>query len=210
MKTYAIIPVKSFSKAKTRLNIPQIKRESVCKAMLEEVLRTLSKCKSIDDIVIVSKDDAAIKLSKPFGAIQIFDDDLGVNQAVHLADQHLSGLECNCSVIFPQVIPMIESSDLDSLLVFLKSKNSVILVPSRQFNGTNALVRYYASSMKTQYDKGSYSYQLDSAKSVTQNVSLALIRRIMLDIDDEYDLTFMLKQNEKPDFCKKIRNILDL
>ena len=210
MKTYAIIPVKSFSKAKTRLNIPQIKRELLCKAMLEEVLKTLSKCKSIDNIVIVSKDDAAIKLSKPFGAIQIFDDDLGVNQAVHLADQHISDLECNCSVIFPQDIPMMESSDVDSLLGFLKSRNSVILVPSRQFNGTNALVRYYASSMKTQYDKGSYSYQLDAAKSVTQNISLALIRRMMLDIDDEIDLTFMLKQNEKPDFCKKIRNILNL
>ena len=210
MKTYAIIPVKSFSKAKTRLNIPQIKREAICKEMLEEVLQTLSKCKSIDNIVIVSKDDAAIKLSESFGATQIFDDDLGVNQAVDLADQYLADLEYNCSVIFPQDIPMMESSDVDSLLGFLKSKNSVILVPSRQFNGTNALVRYHASSMKTQYDKGSYSYQLNAAKSVTQKVSLALIRRVMLDIDDELDLAFMLKQNEKPDFCKKIRNILNL
>ena len=210
MKTYAIIPVKSFSKAKTRLNIPQVKRELLCKEMLEEVLRTLSKCKSIDNMVIVSKDDAVIKLSKTYGAIQIFDDELGVNQAVHLADQHISGLECDCSVIFPQDIPMMESSDVDSLLGFLKSENSVMLVPSRQFNGTNALVRYHASSMKTQYDKGSYSHQINAAKSVTQKVSLALIRRMMLDIDDELDLAFMLKQNEKPDFCKKIRNILGL
>ena len=209
MKTYAIIPVKSFSKAKTRLNLPQIKRELLCKEMLEEVLRTLSECKSIDNIVIVSRDDSAIKLGKSFGAIQIFDDDLGVNQAVDLADQHLSDLECDCSVIFPQDIPMMESSDVDSLLGFLKSSRSVMLVPSRQFNGTNALVRYF-NSMKTQYDKGSYSYQLDAAKVVTQNISIALIRRIMLDIDDESDLEFMLKQNEKPSFCKKIRNILDL
>ena len=206
MKTCAIIPVKSFSKAKTRLNIPQIKREAICKEMLEEVLQTLSKCKSIDNIVIVSKDDAAIKLSKSFGATQIFDDDLGVNQAVDLADQHLVDLEYNCSVIFPQDIPMMESSDIDSLLGFLKSRNSVMLVPSRQFNGTNALVRYYVNSMKTQYDKGSYSYQLDAAKHVTQNVSIALIRRMMLDIDDEHDLAFMLKQNDKPDFCKKIES----
>jgi len=210
LKTCAIIPVKSFSKAKTRLNIPQIKREAICKEMLEEVLQTLSKCKSIDNIVIVSKDDAAIKLSKSFGATQIFDDDLGVNQAVDLADQHLVDLEYNCSVIFPQDIPMMESSDIDSLLGFLKSRNSVMLVPSRQFNGTNALVRYYVNSMKTQYDKGSYSYQLDAAKHVTQNVSIALIRRMMLDIDDEHDLAFMLKQNEKPDFCKKIKDILSI
>ena len=178
--------------------------------MLEEVLITLSKCKSIDNIVMVSKDDAAIELGKSFGATQISDNDLGVNQAVRLADHYISDLECSCSVIFPQDIPMMESSDIDILLGFLKSRNSVILVPSRQFNGTNALVRYYASSMKTQYDKGSYSYQLDAAKSATQNVSIALIRRMMLDIDDEFDLAFMLKQNEKPDFCEKIRDILNL
>ena len=109
--------------------------------MLEEVLRTLSECKSIDNIVMVSKDDSAIKLGKSFGTIQIFDDELGVNQAVDLADQHLSDSECDCSVIFPQDIPMMESSDVDILLGFLKSRRSVMLVPSRQFNGTNALVR---------------------------------------------------------------------
>jgi len=31
----------------------------------------------------------------------------------------------------------------------------------------------------------------------------------MLDIDDERDLTFMLKQNDKLDFCKKIEGIIN-
>jgi 2-phospho-L-lactate guanylyltransferase (CobY/MobA/RfbA family) len=53
---------------------------------------------------------------------------------------------------------------------------------------------------------GSYSYQIDAARVETQNISVALIRGIMLDIDDESDLTFMLNQSEKPDFCKKIRD----
>ena len=168
MKTSVIIPIKSFSKSKSRLNLSETKATQLCEIMLKEILQVISETKSINDIILVTKDESALDIGKKFNCIELVDD-------------KESGV-----------------------------KNSVILVPSRQFNGTNALVRYYASSMKTQYDKGSYSYQLDSAKSVTQNVSLALIRRIMLDIDDEYDLTFMLKQNEKPDFCKKIRNILDL
>ena len=102
---------------------------------------------------------------------------------------------------------MMRSSDIDDLLGFSESKNSIIIVPSRQLNGTNALVRYSINVMKTQYDRGSYVFQLDAAKAVSQNVSIALIRRIMLDIDDEHDLTFMLNQNEKPDFCKRISNI---
>ena len=58
--------------------------------------------------------------------------------------------------------------------------------------------------MDTQYDMGSYAFQLDTARMTAQNVSIALIRRIMLDIDDENDLTFMLNQNEKPSFCEAV------
>ena len=58
--------------------------------------------------------------------------------------------------------------------------------------------------MKTRYDMGSYTHQIDAAKTKTNNISIALIRRMMIDIDDESDLTFMLKQNSKPDFCNKI------
>ena len=50
LKTSAIIPVKSFSKAKTRLNLPQIQKEDLCLKMFDEVLRTISSCKSIDKI----------------------------------------------------------------------------------------------------------------------------------------------------------------
>jgi hypothetical protein len=49
---------------------------------------------------------------------------------------------------------------------------------------------------------------MDAAKTKTKNTSISLIRRIMLDIDDESDLAFMLKQNTKPDFCKKIQSCI--
>ena len=172
--------------------------------MLQEVLNTISNCKLISKIVLVSKDEAALKIGKQFDAIEIFDNESGVNDAISLADQYLSDKKFDCSVIFPQDIPIMTSSDIDNLLGFVKSKSSVIIVPSRQFNGTNALVRCPADIMETKYDMGSYTFQIDAARTKTENISIALIRRIMLDIDDEFDLTFMLKQNSKQDFCKKI------
>ena len=207
MKTLAIIPVKTFSQAKTRLTLSKIQKDLLCKIMLEEVLRTISKSKSIDNIAIVSKDEDAMKLGKQFGALQIYDNDQGVNTAISLADKYLSDKGYDCSVIFPQDIPIMEPSDIDNLLSFLKSSSSVIIVPSLQFNGTNALVRCPANIMETQYDRGSYSYQLKAAKTVTQNVSIAFIRRIMLDIDDDSDLQYMIKQNEKPEFIEKISSL---
>jgi len=172
--------------------------------MLQEVLNTISNCKLISKIVLVSKDEAALKIGRQFNAIEIFDNESGVNDAISLADQYLSDKKFDCSVIFPQDIPIMTSSDINNLLGFVKSERSVIIVPSRQFNGTNALVRCPADIMETRYDMGSYTFQMDGARTKTRNISIALIRGMMLDIDDEFDLAFMLKQNSKQDFCKKI------
>ena len=206
MKTSAIIPVKTFSKAKKRLNLQQAYKEKIYSLMLQEVLNTLSNSKLISKIVLVSKDEEVLKLGRQFDAIEIFDNESGVNDAVSLADQYLSDKKFDCSITFPQDIPIMTSSDIDNLLGFVKSERSVIIVPSRQFNGTNALVRRPVDIMKTRYDMGSYTFQMDAAMAKTKNTSIALIRRIMLDIDDEFDLAFKLKQNDKQDFCKKIES----
>jgi phospholactate guanylyltransferase (EC 2.7.7.-) len=42
LKIAAIIPVKTFSNAKTRLQLPSDKVEALCKIMLEEILQVLS------------------------------------------------------------------------------------------------------------------------------------------------------------------------
>ena len=204
LKTSAIIPVKTFSKAKTRLNLQQDCKMEICSLMLQEVLKTISNCKVVNQIVLVSKDEAALKIGRQFNSIEIFDNESGVNNAINLADEYLSDKNFDCSIIFPQDIPTMISSDIDALLGFIKSTNSVIIVPSRQFNGTNALVRCPADLIQTRYDMGSYTHQIDAANTKTKNISIALIRRMMLDIDDESDLAFMLKQNSKPDFCDKI------
>ena len=204
LKTSAIIPVKTFSKAKTRLNLQPDCKEEICSLMLQEVLRTVSDCKIVNQIVLVTKDEDALKIGKQFNTVGIFDDELGVNNAINLADEYLSDKNFDCSVIFPQDIPTMTSTDIETLLGFIKSTNSVIIVPSRQFNGTNALVRCPSCLMQTKYDLGSYTHQIDAARTRTNNISIALIRRMMLDIDDESDLAFMLKQNSKHDFCNKI------
>ena len=82
--------------------------------MLQEVLNTVSNCKLISKMVLVSKDEAVLKIGRQFGAIEIFDNESGVNDAISLADQYLSDKKFDCSVIFPQDIPIMMSSDIDN------------------------------------------------------------------------------------------------
>jgi len=208
LKIASIIPVKTFSKAKTRLNLSSHQRDVLCKIMFEEVVRTISNTKNIDKIIVVSKDEEALKLSKKFDVKEIFDhDESGVNHAVSLADNYLENSEYDASIVFPQDIPFIQSEDIDNLIKFQKPPKSVLVVPSRQFDGTNALLRMPVNLMKTHYDEDSYKIHLEVGKSLTSNTSLILLRRIMLDIDNQDDLEFLLLQNEKPELCSKINEI---
>ena len=208
MKTVAIIPVKSFSKAKTRLSISSEKTVDICKIMLNEVSQTISSTNKIDNTIIVSRDESAFDIGKKFNVIQVFDEsESGVNNAISLVDDYISDSEFDTSVILPQDIPFFNTVDLDNLFSFFQ-KNSVIIVPSRHFNGTNALLRNPAKIMTTRYDEGTYKSHLDQAKSSNIDLSLLLIRRLMLDIDAKDDIEFAMKQNEKPDICKKILDLV--
>ena len=209
MKTVAIIPVKSFSKAKTRLTISSEKTVDMCKLMLGEVLQTISTSKKIDNTIIVSHDQSAFDIGKKFGVIEVFDElESGVNNAITLADEYISDSEFGTSIILPQDIPFFNSSDLDNLFSFFHRENSVIIVPSRQFNGTNSLIRNPSRIMTTRYDEGTYKSHLDEAKCNNIDFSLVLIRRLMLDIDTKDDIEFAMKYNEKPDLCKKMLDFI--
>ena len=209
MKTVAIIPVKSFSKAKTRLTISSEKTVDICKLMLGEVLQTISTSKKIDNTIIVSHDQSAFDIGKKFSAIEVFDElESGVNNAITLADEYISDSEFSTSIILPQDIPFFNNSDLDNLFSFFQRKNSVIIVPSRQFNGTNSLIRNPSRVMTTRYDEGTYKSHLDEAKCNNVDFSLVLIRRLMLDIDSQDDIEFAMKYNEKPDLCKKMLDFM--
>ena len=87
-------------------------------------------------------------------------------------------------------------------------EKSVVIIPSRHFDGTNALLRTPIDSMKPRYDEGSYSFQIESAKNYNVKICVGIIYRLMLDIDSLEDLKFVIKQNIKPEFCNKIQEII--
>src|SRR5579875_147281 len=189
LRVGAIIPVKTFSRAKSRLTLPPEKKETICRIMLESVLGTVTRSEVIEKTVIVSKDEAALGMGKRFGATGIYDgEELGVNHAVRLADDHLKGEGFDLTIVFPQDIPLIQGSDIQSLLSFRMPGRFVLVVPSRKFDGTNALVRRPVDVMETHYDEDSYKIHLENAERKGAHSALILIQRVMLDVDDEADL----------------------
>ena len=210
MKIAAIIPVKTFSNAKTRLQLPTQKVEELCEIMLEEILQVLSTSSKIEKIILVTKEEKAIEMGKKFNTITIIDEkEEGVNQAVSLTDKYLLENNFIASVVFPQDIPYIKTEDVDFILKHQLHPNFAIIVPSRKFDGTNALVRMPIDLMKTHYDDNSYRNHMLTAKEHTMNVAMVFVKRVMLDVDSQEDLEFLLEQNEKPELVEKIKKILN-
>ena len=178
--------------------------------MLKEILQVISETKSINDIILVTKDESALDIGKKFNCVEIIDEDeSGVNNAVSLANEFLAQNDFSCSVVIPQDIPLISPSDLDNLIRVFQSKENAIIVPSRHFDGTNALVRTPTPNMRTRYDEGSYKFQFEPIKTAKMMYSLALIHRIMIDVDSTEDVNYIIKQNIKPSFCDKFKEIFN-
>jgi 2-phospho-L-lactate guanylyltransferase len=210
LKIAAIIPVKTFSKAKTRLDLSPQQVEKLCKIMLEEILHTLSISPQIEKTIMITKEEKAIEIGKKFNTITIIDEkEESVNSAVALADKYLSENNFDASIVFPQDIPFMKTQDIDFMLNYKMHPNFAIIVPSRRFDGTNALARMPVDLMKTHYDEDSYKIHMNTAKEHTLNVAMVFVKRIMWDVDNNEDIKFLLEQNEKPEISEKIRAVLE-
>ncbi len=208
LRTGAIVPVKTFSKAKTRLNLSSEKTTDLCKIMLEQVLQTISQSDVIEKIAVVSKDESALKIGKKFNVVEIYDEkEYGVNNAVSIADKYFLDEGFGATIVFPQDIPLIQTEDIQTLCDFQMSNRCVLVVPSRKFDGTNALFRSPVDVMETHYDEDSYKIHLTTANNKSVKAALVLVRRIMLDVDDPADLQIILKYS-KHSISKTLENLL--
>jgi 2-phospho-L-lactate guanylyltransferase len=193
----AIVPVKTFSKAKKRLNLSPEKTEILCKLMLGEVLDTISHSPIIEKIALVTKDESVFEIGKKFGCIEILDEkELGVNNAVSLADKFFLKEGFDTTIVFPQDIPLMQPEDIQTLFDFQLSNRCALVVPSRKFDGTNALLRSPVNLMETHYDEDSYRIHLNTAEKYAAPHALVLIRRMMVDVDDFNDLKYVLNYSK--------------
>lgn len=208
LRIAAIIPVKSFSKAKSRLDIPSRAKRDLCAMMLDEMLHTLSASPQIARTVVVTGDREARDIASWAGA-DVVDDpaESGVNDAVALADAHVTELGIGATVVLPQDIPFTTVQDIGFLLRNQIPPDFVTIVPSRRFDGTNALFRMPPDIIRTSYDQDSYRAHVESARRHTRNPSVLFVPRMMADIDDVGDLRYVLGQNANTKLCGRIMGI---
>ena len=210
MRLSAIIPVKRYTRAKTRLAVSDHIRCDICHLMLHEILATLKSCLYVDEIVVVTAEVRAKALCDSLDVTVLDDAERGVNEAVRLADVYLEGRGTAISLVIPQDIPLLEVQDISFLLKFFTPPTCVMTVPSIRFDGTNALLRCPPRVMGTHYDDHSYRNHMMMARQATPNHELVFVPNMMRDVDTVEDMNYVLNTGAKPRFTESVRRLLAL
>ncbi|MEM1400950.1 MAG: 2-phospho-L-lactate guanylyltransferase, partial [Pseudomonadota bacterium] len=142
MACWAIIPVKRFGSAKSRLaDLCDVdERARLAEAMLADTLTTVCAAKGLSGIALVTADDKAATLGRQAGAIVLPDNTADLNSALtQIREQVRSKVGKVALLTLPIDLPALAVEDVEAIIETGRDATSVVVVPDHDREGTNAL-----------------------------------------------------------------------
>ncbi len=212
---WAIVPVKTFDRAKQRLSnvLSEQERRSLMLAMARDVLTCLSKCTRLTGILIVSRAPEADALAQSFATERFAESpDANLAEALTQATQHLiAHFDAQGVAIVPADVPGIYAEEFDDILA---THTAVTVMPDADNIGTNGLVCTPPLCMPYIFDGKSFKPHVDAAFTAGITPKIVPGTRFSLDIDTPADLLRVLEEQpnsqtatylEKSGIAKRVR-----
>ena len=198
MKTFAILPIKRFENAKTRLSsiLDTDDRIRLSLLMLEDTLQILSAVHSLSQLITVSADKRVGEIAVKYGANFLFEEkERGVNSAVALADSYCMKKAADATMVIPHDLPLLNSTDISKACELAENESRCIVIcPSLRYDGTNMLLRKPPSIIATFYDVDSYNMHVKAAIRLGIPVKRLFSKALMHDIDTPEDVLEIIKE----------------
>ena len=198
MKTFAIVPIKRFENAKTRLSsiLDTDDRIRLSLLMLEDTLQILSAVHSLSQLITVSADKRVREIAENYGANFLLEEkERGVNSAVALADSYCMKKAADATMVIPHDLPLLNSTDISKACELAENESRCIVIcPSLRYDGTNMLLRKPPSIIATFYDADSYNMHVKAAIRLGIPVKRLLSKALMHDIDTPEDALEIMKE----------------
>jgi 2-phospho-L-lactate guanylyltransferase len=190
---FVLIAAKELAFAKTRLAsaLPSVgERSALAAAMFRDVLSAALAAKSPDRVAVITSEPSLLELSREAGAIAIDEQfPRGLNVAVKLATDQLmrSGVTTVCTMLSDT--PGVTGEDVDTAFAAMPAgEGGVVLVPSRDFSGTNMIVRNPPEVIATQFGRFSLVRHLEDCREKNIACEVLRLQRPALDLDLPADL----------------------
>lgn len=196
MRTFAVLPVKRFARAKSRLAdaVGPPGRAALMRAMLADVVASLDRAQAVERVIVVTGEgraervamEAATRLATPIEVLQERDEQ-GHSAAAVLGIIRALALGAECSALLPGDCPLLDAAELDAALGRM-APGRVAVIPDRHGTGTNGLLLSPADAIGPAFGEGSCERHLDRARRAGHEAALEEISSLALDLDTPGDL----------------------
>jgi len=193
---WAVIPVKDFNQAKSRLAaiLDADERRQLSRVMLRDVLAAASGATRIAGIIVVTNDPEAADLAAAVEARVLNGTaNLGPTEAVSAAARLLSAEGHAGMMSIPGDVPLSTPAEIDLVLDTHDIAPAVSLVPDGDGGGSNAIVCSPPEVISLSFGEGSFSAHLDTAKQHGIEARVVRPPGLGLDVDHPEDLMAFLE-----------------
>lgn len=193
MRTAAILPVKRFPAAKTRLGdaLGQPTRRALAAAMAEDVLGALAEVSAISWTLVVTAEEQVAAAARQIGAGVVADfDEQGQSSAVARGIARALELGAERVLCVPGDCPSLVAGEVEELLGSppRAGAREVVIVPDRHGTGTNALLLTPPGVIAPSFGPGSCERHRRLAGQARAGCRLAHPPSLLLDVDTGADL----------------------
>jgi 2-phospho-L-lactate guanylyltransferase len=197
--TWAVIPVKPLSEAKSRLKpvMDGQSRSQLAARLLRRTLNVVAGESRVQRVVITSRDARALLVAKQLGALPLPEaGGRGLNFALSQAAAVAAKRGAQSLLIIASDLPLLSPEDLH-LLFSAAEDSQVVVAPDRHDTGTNALFLRPPERLQPAFGSGSYERHLKQARAA--GIEPFVVRSLGLGFDLDVPSDYEDLQSLAPD-----------
>jgi len=193
-----LLPIKDLKNAKQRLAgvLTPEERFGLAHAMLADTIRAVRGVRRADKIFVVTDYEPALRIAEENGwEILREERQISESDSVDTASRICEGLGVKALLRVPLDVPLVQPADIDELLAVECEEPAVVIVPSRDGLGTNAILRMPPALFPSHFGMGSFAKHVNEAERIGAHVIFRRSARLEMDVDDEADLRELQKND---------------
>lgn len=194
MALWAIVPVKPLRRGKSRLAqvLSEEDRADLNQRMLLHTIDTLKEMPELGEVLVVSRDPAALALARDHGARTLQEDGAPhLNVALERATVVAQGYKADSVLILPADLPQVSKADIAAMLDAGREGPVVVIAPDHHHEGTNALYINPAGTIEYEFGEGSFQRHSALAQQAGATLIVMDLPSLARDIDVPEDLDFL-------------------
>ena len=193
-----LLPIKDLNHAKKRLMgvLTLEERFGLAEAMLKDTIRAVQGVKRAEKVFVVTNYKPAMRLAEEAGwEILHEEEQISESHSVDAASKVCEQRGIAALLRVPLDVPLVQASDIDDLLAVECEEPALVIVPSRDGLGTNAILRMPPVLFPSHFGIGSFAKHVGEAERIGARVIFRRSPRLEMDVDDEADLRSLLQHD---------------